>query len=167
MTRDEFGTVELPLFPGDYEVRIPKDSEWFSGTTGTVRADVSGLAIGKIELTPTKELSAEVDQQVGELLAACAAQAVLRPTGCPFQSFAFSEVSDVSWTNGAQPTITIEYEPYSSSWTMRSEADGQATVTYNSLSSFSGGPKSDTDPFRVSGTITFEKGDPVVKLSKW
>ncbi|ROR83025.1 hypothetical protein SAMN06295974_3571 [Plantibacter flavus] len=163
--RSELGTVSLPVFPGAYTLALPEDSEWVTGSTARLLATAEGgrsLTEGALELEPTEALVEEVDRQVDEVLASCAAATTLRPDGCPFSVYAFTaDVSDVHWSITKEPTIEIT-QRLRGGLAFTTAENGEAAVTYTSNARYFGGPMSGTDRISVDGKIDLDGGAPVV-----
>lgn len=167
--RSESGRVSLPVFPGAYTVALPEDSEWVTGSTTRLLATAEGegsLIEGALELEPTEALVAEVDRQVDEVLASCAAATTLRPDGCPFSVYAFTaDVSDVHWSISKEPTIEIT-QRLRGGLAFTTIDNGEAVVTYTSNARYFGGPMSGTDRISVEGKIDLGGGAPVVTFDR-
>ena len=159
------GYLELPAFPGTYEVTIGGISEYLSSEpqTMTILASEQFFSDALVfELEPNEKFSAAVQDQIEDLLVDCVDQKSLDADGCPLYSYySYGDITDVKWTIDKQATFEI-YSSGDSKWTVRTDERGTASVSYTQATSFSEPtPKTEELDFRVAGTVEMVDGAPV------
>ena len=161
----ESGYLELPAFPGTYEVTIGGISEYLSSEpqTMTILASEQFFSDALVfELEPNEKFSAAVQDQIEDLLVDCVDQKSLDADGCPLYSYySYGDITDVKWTIDKQATFEI-YSSGDSKWTVRTDERGTASVSYTQATSFTEPtPKTEELDFRVAGTVEMVDGAPV------
>jgi hypothetical protein len=101
------GTATVAVYPGRYTVTLPGSSKWFAAKPATVVALAGSFGTAQLDAKPTAALTAEVTRQVKTLIDGCAAQATPAPTGCPFQTYTFGDVSGFTWTIKSYPDVKL------------------------------------------------------------
>jgi hypothetical protein len=151
---DPLAALPLLIFsPGLYSVAVDTA---ISATPGVaVLADVprAGIPVD-IQAEATAEFVSVVQQRMDEFLAACAAQEVLQPTGCPFGFQVRNRIVDVpTWSIVQQPEVRVQ--PDGAGWLIE-PAEAVAHIDVDIRSLFDGSVRTVQEDVRfvVSGSIT-------------
>lgn len=152
--------VELPVFPGEYDVTPVADSRYvtFESESASIGTDSESL---DFELAPSDKLLAEVATQADAYLADCIAQPEADPEGCPNETYGY-QLEDVVWTLAESPSYELDTD-YDGGWRLSTSNAGSATVTAKEPSFFDDEPArdyTDTVTIELTGTVTVE-GDTV------
>lgn len=154
--------LELPALPGTYTVSLPSSSKYLTGEPVKLTVGAGSTPVGKtgtLEAGPNEAFIKEANAQVSAALDKCTAQKVLRPKGCPFASYEFYDVRNVSWRVTKAPTLKI-YSAGDGTFSFSSDSEGVATAYYEANESFSGPAKwtksTDDAPIYLSGKITLD-----------
>lgn len=153
---DPLAPLPLLIFsPGLYSVGVDTA---ISATPGVaVLADAPRAAVPvDIQAEATEEFVAVVQQRMNEFLAACAAQEVLQPTGCPFGFQVRNRIVDApAWSIVQQPEVRVE--PDGAGWRIvPAEAVAHIAVDIRSLFDGSVRRVEEDVPFSVFGSITVQ-----------
>lgn len=145
------------LVPGAYV--FGHDTPYLTAKPVTVLADEVGATVdAAVDIQAGPAFVAKLDEQVRSTLDACATQAVLFPSGCPFgQSISDRVVSAPAWTIASYPSMAIEPGDDFGTWEVEpTPAVARLVVDVQSL--FDGTVDSyDRDvPFEVSYLITID-----------
>jgi hypothetical protein len=160
----DMGYIELPAFPGEYEIALAGQNEYLASEAQTVTVSASAASYSepiRFELEPTEEFSAAVQTQIEDLLSSCAERKLIEADDCPIYTYAFGDVSDVSWTIDEQATFEI-VDYGDGEWYVQTDDRGVATVTYTRSTSYSE-PETVTNEvdFSTTGTVEMVDGEPV------
>jgi hypothetical protein len=151
---DPAAPVSLLVFsPGLYSVSVDTA---ISSTPGVaVLSDSPFRAIPvNVQAQPTEQFLSVVQDEVEEVLTACATQEVLQPTACPFGFFVQDRIASLpAWSILQQPTVTVE--PDGAGWSiLASEAVAHIEVDIRSIFDGKVRTVSEDVPFIVKGAIT-------------
>jgi hypothetical protein len=159
------GYTTLPAFPGEYAVSVGGGNKFLTAKTQTATVGVSTTSPAsavQLSLEPSASFTASVTRQIASMLASCAAQQVLEPANCPFQSYWFGTITDVSWAITTPPTFTLSNSLGSTDWSVDTDSPGTATVTYTYSTPYSpAAQESDTASIYIEGKVAFVDGEPV------
>jgi hypothetical protein len=106
---DQDGAVELPVFPGSYDVTPTSGSRFLAFETKSASVGVLSEIMG-FDATTTEELHAEVARLADAYLARCLARREARPEGCPNRTFGH-DLQDVRWQLATSPTYRVKRAP--------------------------------------------------------
>ena len=158
------GFISLPAFPGEYTVAFGGNSKWVTAASTKVTVSaLTGESPARVEFVhkPTEALVTSLNQQVAAYLAACAAQTVLNPTGCPFYYYSYSTPSQVQWSIVSTPTISLKAES-DGTFSVSSDDSGDAHVSFVDTGFFSSSTANSEDSnFSLAGTVSLDTGSPV------
>ncbi|MEO7122554.1 MAG: hypothetical protein ABI400_05460, partial [Lacisediminihabitans sp.] len=157
------GFLQLPVFPGTYTASLPSGNKWVTAAPDKATVGMNEYAASEpaeltLALKPTDDFTQEVSTQVSDMLKRCAASTDIAPTGCPFRYYSFGTMTAVSWALGTAPTFHLE-QSSNGGWTVVTDHEGSATVTYTSTFFGSYTDSAETD-FGVDGTVAFVDGKP-------
>jgi hypothetical protein len=160
----DFGKeYELLAYPAAYEVGAPEGT-FFEAETQTFVAATGSKATYEsvdLQLTPTKELTDEIQAQVNKYMDTCATETVANPENCNLRTsyyLHFSGEPSFAYQVVKYPTVTVN-----ETGTRFEAAKGQASATATGELSYPGGQGTGTytwDDWGISGTIVIE-GDTV------
>ena len=160
----DFGkNYELLAYPAAYEIGAPK-GKFFEAEAQTFVAATGSKAVYDsidVELTPTKDLTEEIQTQVNKFLDACATETTPNPEECNLRSnyyINFSGEPAFKYKVVKYPTIIVN-----DGGTRFDAEKGQVTATATGELSYPGGQGTGTykwDDWGISGTITID-GDKV------
>jgi hypothetical protein len=96
---------DLPVFPGQYTMRLPEDP--LTESDAVTARSAAGVPVG---LAPRLRATAveRIDREVKAYLDGCAARAEEAPSGCPFAYGGFYELTSITWRITRYPTLTYE-----------------------------------------------------------
>jgi hypothetical protein len=160
----DFGKgYELLAYPAAYEVGAP-EGKFFEAETQTFVAATGSKATYEsidLELTPTKELTDEIQAQVNKYMDTCVTQTGANPENCNLRTnyyLHFSGEPSFAYQVVKYPTVTVN------EMGTRFEADkGQAAASASGELSYPGGQGTGSytwDDWGISGTIVID-GDTV------
>jgi hypothetical protein len=157
------GVLQLPAFPGRYQISLGGHSTWLSAQQKSVVASMGdGASLPtptELTLVPTRAFTASVGDQISALVAGCATTTTADPAGCPFEGFTIDD-SAVSWAVATQPTFHLESQ-LDGTWSVVTDAPGDATMSYVWDSGFGVFPQSEDISIYIDGAVSFEGGKPV------
>lgn len=163
---------QLPALPGNYTVGLPETSKYLSAEPATAVVSIQDTGAGKpvsLEPEPNAAFNTAVQEQYKALMKGCAAQQTLDPEGCPFSTYAFSDIRNVSWEITKEAVIKINPSYEGDSWTLSADKPGEAVASYERNTSFGKEPKWEGDTsktqFYPRGEITIDKDQLTVKFS--
>ncbi|WP_426997552.1 hypothetical protein [Pseudarthrobacter sp. N5] len=168
-------TVSLPAFPGEYTVGIPASEQYVSAQERRIQVQAGTGAqaphTATLQVTASKELEREAAKQIDAFLTACAASTELRPKGCPFVSYEFSDTRNVKWAISEKPQYSLE-QSYDGGWRIATKRSGNADVSYERNASYMSDkpdwkPEKDAVAFSVNGTVRVDSGTVVAELSHY
>jgi hypothetical protein len=155
--RDE---VELPVFPGGYEVTPRSGSRFLTYETEWADVGVHSGVLG-FDARATDGLRTEVARLGDAYLAGCLARNEAEPEGCPIRTFR-EGLEDVTWRLERSPTYMVD-PGLDGGWRFSARA-GSANVTGQEPGPGAGEPSedySDTAIIDFEGTVQVD-GDTVV-----
>src|SRR5690606_7563169 len=102
-----YDEMTLMLYPAVYEL-TPVESKYstFEATDLVVGQFFSSAMV---EYLPTTALFDDLRAEVAALVAACLTATTIDPEGCPFGTYSWGVVGDVTWTLKENPTVDREY----------------------------------------------------------
>jgi hypothetical protein len=106
---DQDGAVELPVFPGSYDVTPTSGSRFLAFETKSASVGVLSEVMG-FDAATTEELRAEVARQADAFLASCVALKEARAERCPNKTFGH-DLQDVRWELATPPAYRVERAP--------------------------------------------------------
>ena len=131
------GGLNLPAFPGTYEVAIPA-TEYFEESSVTYV--VSGLLGGSGEFessddvftaTPTAEYEAAALEAVNTLITTCLAAGEAASDDCPYLGYISSYYSNVVYTLVTAPDLTVDLSYEEGGLTVSTDTYGVVTMAYD------------------------------------
>jgi hypothetical protein len=149
-------TVELPVFPGSYEIQPTAGSSFLEFGPQEVSVGTDGEYLD-FDVIPSDALLAEVTEQANAFVAECVSRTDADPAGCPNETYGY-ELEDVRWTLDAPPTYEVESD-YEGGWRFSTSLPGRASVTAQQPSFIDGEPAEDyADDVSISidGTVTID-----------
>lgn len=154
---------ELLAYPAAYEIGAPESSFFEAEAQTFVAATGSKASYDSIdlELKPTEELNAAVQEKVNEYLDTCATQTVPNPENCNLRSlyyFDFSGEPTFSYKVDKYPVITVD-----ESGTYFTAKEGKVTGTATGELAYPGGQGTfiyPWDDWAINGSIVID-GDEV------
>lgn len=154
------------LVPGDY--RFAQRTALVGSAQESVDADTVGERLSaSVDVEATPRFLDEVSTKVRALLARCATQKVLFPTGCPFgREIDDRVVSDPVWSVVREPEIRLEGTGDDASWTIPA-VPGTAHLRVRVESLYDGSTSTvDEDvPFTISATVTVGEDGTVITVA--
>ncbi|MEO3928836.1 zinc ribbon domain-containing protein [Micromonosporaceae bacterium B7E4] len=146
----------LSAFPGSYTVNLP-DQPLLAATPVTAAVGGRGAEV-TLATTVRESARGEVEQAVKAYVDRCAASTDLSPDGCPFSSYTFYTVTDVSWRIGTYPTIAVALSRDGEQVVVTNTRRGTAEATGTARGFLSPTQYRDSVSFAVTGTARVEDG---------
>lgn len=155
--------VYAALTPAVYV--LGHESQFLEAEPVTVLATGADAAV-TLDIRPNSVFEAIVRDQVDADLAACTAQGVLFPAGCPFgHAIENRVVSEPLWTIAEPPTVTLVPSDVFGVWEVRgTDAVARLEVDVQSLFDGTVAPLTQDVPFAVAYAVAFD-GTTVVLTS--
>lgn len=156
-------SYQLPALPGSYALDLPQTSKYLSAEPATAVVSIQETGSGKsASLTPKPNaaFSAAVNEQVSTLLKACAAQKLLNPKDCPFSTYEYSDVRNISWEITKEPVVDVYAGSKDNQWTLSTEKSGEAIASYERNTSF--GSKTSEWKNDTAKTQVYPRGEVIV-----
>ena len=154
----------IVFVPARVSVRV--DKPLLTAPTQSARVGVvDGTTTMTLAVEPADRLQRTVQREVERLLAECAEQAVLQPTGCPFGISIVDRVVDPpEWRLDELDSVTIEPGNRAGVWSLRSEGSVQLIVDVQRLFDGTITSRDDLIGFIVRGELTIVDRQPQIRL---
>ncbi len=167
--------VDLWALPGSYAFDPYGGSEWLEPVDGrtVVPASTWGLYAVIGEAEPSEELKDLVDAEIATWVEGCMASTDADPADCPQEVYPFGDdYRNLTWSLVTMPTVSWEgfYGTFPAD--LWSEADGEATATYEYDESHGIGKPDWTDEteettFSVDLEVDLVDGEPQVTFESY
>lgn len=162
----------LPAFPGTYEISLPATSKFITAEPVSVVASIGdgGMpASAQLSAKTNAAFDTAVQEKVSTMLKTCAEQKTLKPEGCPFSAYEYSDTRNVAWKITKEPTFEI-YSYETNSWQLSTDEVGEASASYERDKSYgSDDPEweAKTDDARIylRGVVTMNDDELTVEFS--
>ncbi|WP_129590489.1 hypothetical protein [Cryobacterium aureum] len=164
------GGLNLPAFPGTYEVAIPA-TDYFEESSVTYV--VSGLLGGSGEFessddvftaTPTAEYEAAALDAVNTLITTCLAAGDAASDDCPYMGYISSYYSNVVYTLVTEPDLTVDLSYEEGGLTVSTDTYGVVTMAYDVNYGFSSEIRHETEEnyLTITAEVNVVDGEVVV-----
>ena len=170
MVPAEGDVVDLWALPGTYTFDPFGGSEWLesSDTATTVPPFSFGIYADVSEPAPSQALKDAVDADIAEWIDGCMTRTEPDPSGCPQEIYPYGDdIRNLEWELDTMPTVSWDGFYGTFPVDLYSDADGQATATYEYDASYGfGAPEweqeSEEASLYVHATVDLVDGEPRV-----
>lgn len=151
------------LVPARVTVRL--DDPLLRADARSVRVTPRSTAPVILAVEPSARFVRSVQRQVDRLLAECATQQVLLPTGCPFGTEIDDRVVDrPQWQLTQPPSISLTAAEQPGVWLVSGDAEVRLRVTVQRLFDGTLEERDEAVAFTVRGQVVLQPGGPVLTV---